>query len=131
MPGIRESTQVAAPVDRVREAWPAFVEWGLVGPQRLTCSEVACVNTAQQGTVAFKSDREDATCVVFQLDLERDDRVVTEGQLAHDMHRALLMFKEYVERHSSPPPRRRQGGQDSPDSSHKPSPETARPASRA
>ena len=133
MPGIRESTEVAAPVDRVREAWPAFVEWGLVGPQRLTCSELACVNALQQGTVAFRSERQDATTVVFELDIRNVERAVAEDQLTRDLRHDLLMFKEYVEEHTSQKRRgHHEGERRSPRGFESDqAPDTARPDARA
>ena len=133
MPEIRESTEVAAPVERVREAWSAFVEWGLVGPKRLTCSELACVNAVQQGTVAFRSERQDATIVVFELDIRNVQRAVAEDQLARDMRHDLLMFKEYVEEHTSQKRRGRHEGEwrSSRESGSDLAPDTARPGARA
>ena len=101
MPPIRKSTEVDAPVDEVRLAWPRFVAWGLVGPRRLTCGELACVNAVEVGTVAFRSNGEATTTVVFELDLSDADREVAEDQLGQDMWHDLLLFKEYVEDHSS------------------------------
>ena len=103
MPGIRQSMQVAAPVHHVSAAWPGFLEWGLVGPRRLTCSELACVNAAEVGKVTFDEGPADTTNVVFELELSDDDRAVSEEELAHSMWHDLLLFKEYVEEHSPAP----------------------------
>lgn len=115
MPGIRQSMQVAASADHVRAAWPSFLQWGRVGPRRLTCSEIACVNAVEVGKVTFDGDAADSTTVVFEVELRDDDRAISEEELAHSMWHDLLLFKEYVEEHlpaPQPPRRRSENGHD-------------------
>jgi hypothetical protein len=98
---IRQSIEVEAPVDVAAAQWPRFIEWALVGPSRLACDELVCVDPARSATVRFEEHASGHACV--EVELEVPYAPVADGgdgsgdgfedRLRHD----LLMFKEYVE----------------------------------
>ena len=98
MPAIRQSIDVAAPIEHVRSAWPYFLEWVLVGSRRFSCSELACVNAVDSGAVRIQA-ADDHTTVTFELEREGDLTLVQEEQLSHDLWHDLMLFKQYAEEH--------------------------------
>ena len=101
---LRQSLDVGAPPDKVRAAWPHFVEWILVGHDRLVCTQLACVDARQSGSVRFQALPSAGTRVIFEIDdtvlrtsgdgcVAEDDLEAVAGHLRHD----LQVFKDYLE----------------------------------
>ena len=105
MSAICQSIEVAAHVDHVRDAWPHFLQWVLVGSRRFSCSELACVNAVDSGAVRFQANGDRAT-VTFELEKNGDLGGVREEQLSHDLWHDLMLFKQYVEEHRLEPVQR-------------------------
>jgi hypothetical protein len=93
---IRQSVEIAAPVDEVRAAWPRFLEWVLAGSRRFSCSELACVDAVDTGAVSFDGG-DTTTIVTFALDREGDAALLPEAQLTRDLRHDLDLFKRYYE----------------------------------
>jgi hypothetical protein len=91
---ISESIDIDAAMSEVRTQWPRFVEWVLVGPSKLACDELICVDPTRDGVVRFEERPDGGAHVVLQAEVPG-----TEGQngvvdkLRHD----LLLFRQYVE----------------------------------
>jgi len=108
MATLREEVRVDAPAASVRGQWPHFVEWVLVGPRRLVCDDLACVDATDSGAVSFSENDDGTAAVVFEL--PSDTPVTAESEtgpgrgddlraaLRHD----LLLFKDYVESRRDP-----------------------------
>jgi hypothetical protein len=96
---IRQSIEVDAPVGDVAAEWPRFIEWALVGPNRLACNELVCVDPARSALVRFEEHAPGHARVEVELELPHasDDGDGSadgfEDRLRHD----LLLFKEHVE----------------------------------
>ncbi len=93
-------------------AWPRFVEWVLVGPQKLACGPLACMDPVGVGLVHFEPQPSGGVTVAVQLpaiDGLREDEV-QETALRQDVRHDLLLFKDYVERGRSSDPERAQRG---------------------
>jgi hypothetical protein len=98
---IRQSIEVDAPVGDVAAQWPQFIEWALVGPSRLACNELVCVDPARSALVRFEERASGHACVEVELEVPHaqvpgngdGSRDEIEDKLRHD----LLLFKEYVE----------------------------------
>ena len=84
-----------APAD-ADAAWGRFVEWVRVGPGRLLCDELSCIDAARSGVVTFAPSSDGRTRATFALDADPagPPADLLEDRLRHD----LVMFKDYVER---------------------------------
>jgi len=98
----RQWLDVPDPPDRVEAAWPYFVEWLLVGHERLICTQLACVDAWMTGQVSVQGLKTGGSRIVFTVDDEdfREEGTSAEqvretvcGYLRHD----LAVFKEYLE----------------------------------
>jgi hypothetical protein len=95
MPVIRESIAVEARLDVVRDAWPYFVDWVLVGQRKMLCTEIACVRAAHDGHVTFEPFDEGRTRVAFHID--SDGVGIDDEVLAQRLRQDLMLFRDYVE----------------------------------
>ena len=63
MAAVCEEVRIDASPASVRERWPHFIEWVLVGPRRLVCDDLACVDAAGSGAVRFAESARGGTTV--------------------------------------------------------------------
>ncbi len=70
----------------------------LTGKQKLSCSEVVCIDAVQLGLVTFRPSPGGGTIVAFKLTVPSDDGSPSEDEFALLVARDLVVFKDHVER---------------------------------
>jgi len=80
------------------DTWDVFLRRVLSGQYKLVCSEFACLNAVDSGTVSFALAGDNATRMTFQLDIPDDGPALPQDELAGHMTHDLILFKDYVER---------------------------------
>jgi|GEM_PF-2308960 len=118
MAAVCEEVRIDASPASVRERWPHFIEWVLVGPRRLVCDDLACVDAAGSGAVRFAESARGGTTVSFELPADATFTQAAETDAAKrlDLRAAvrhdLLLFKDYIESGRGPDHRTRQAVDD-------------------
>ena len=113
-----EEVRIDAPLASVRDRWPHFIEWVLVGPRRLLCDDLACVDAADSGVVRFTGSDHGSTTVSLELPPDAAFTWTAEADPVegHDLRAAvrhdLLLFKDYIESGRGPDHRTRQAVDD-------------------
>jgi hypothetical protein len=96
MATIRREIEIEGPPSVVSAGWERFVAWVLIGPRRLLCDEIACVDAVRTGRVSFTPSAGGNTSVTFSLP-DADDELPADA-LGRQLGQDLVVFKDYVER---------------------------------
>jgi hypothetical protein len=95
MATIQQQIQVAADPALVSSSWARFIQWAHIGPSRLACDELACMDAVRSGLVEFVPAPSGETTVIFRIDQPENgpSPAELERHLGHD----LVLFKHYTE----------------------------------
>ena len=98
---IRQSIEVLAPIDHVREEWDQFLHQMIIGPARPRPAQYRWTRTereAEGGQVRFEST-DTGTRVTAALEYDEGDlpEDVTEPQLQAYLAEDLELFRRYLE----------------------------------
>lgn len=98
MATISREIEVDAVPSAVTPTWQHFIDSVLTGNQKLTCSEVVCVDAVRLGLVTFRPSPGGGTIVSFNLTVPSDDGSPSADEFSLLIARDLVVFKDYVER---------------------------------
>ena len=94
---IRKSIDVPAERAEVAAAWTRFIDSVLVGPRRLACDELTCVDPAGAELAEFEDLGDGRTRVSVTIPVGEDEPAQTTELLEHKVSHDLVLFWDYVD----------------------------------